>query len=143
MARPICFLQRWEIETNIGCLKTTMKLDVLKCRTVDGVLRELQVFALIYNMVRQVMLVAASRQCVDVRRISFVDALRWLQSASPASALIPLVVNPGRPNRLEPRVSQTPAQAIPPDEKTAPTAKERTGGVRSYGNVNAIRHGSF
>ena len=98
------FLQRWEIETNIGCLKTTMKLDVLKCRTVDGVLRELQVFALIYNMVRQVMLVAASRQCVDVRRISFVDALRWLQSASPASALIPLVVNPDRPNRLEPRV---------------------------------------
>jgi hypothetical protein len=35
------FRQRWEIETNFGHLKTTMKLDVLKCRTVDGVLREL------------------------------------------------------------------------------------------------------
>lgn len=98
------FFQRWEIETNFGHLKTTMKLDVLKCETVEGVLRELQVFALIYNMVRQVMLAAARGQRVDVRRISFIDALRWLQTASPGGPLIPLVVNPHRPNRLEPRV---------------------------------------
>jgi hypothetical protein len=98
------FLQRWEVETNIGHLKTTMKLDVLKCKKVEGVLRELQVFALIYNMVRQVRLAAAANQDVDVQRISFVDALRWLQSASPGDELIPLVVNPHRPYRLEPRV---------------------------------------
>jgi hypothetical protein len=98
------FRQRWEVETNIGHLKTTMKMDFLKCKTVDGVLRELQVFALIYNMVRQVMLAAASRQGVDVNRISFIDALRWLQSASPGDQLPTLVVNPPRPNRLEPRV---------------------------------------
>jgi len=41
------FRQRWEIETNFGHLKTTMKMDVLKCKTVVGVLRELQVFALV------------------------------------------------------------------------------------------------
>jgi hypothetical protein len=98
------FLQRWEIETNFGHLKTTMKMDVLKCKTVDGVLRDMQVFALIYNMVRQVMLAAAQRQHVDVHRISFIDALRWLQSASPGDELIPLVVNPQRPHRIEPRV---------------------------------------
>ncbi len=98
------FRQRWEIETNFGHLKTTMKMDVLKCKTVDGVLKELQVFALIYNMVRQVMLAAACRQEVDVRRISFIDALRWLQIARPGDALPKLVVNPYRPNRLEPRV---------------------------------------
>ena len=69
------FRQRWEIETNFGHLKTTMKMDVLKCQTIDGVLRELQVFALIYNMVRQVMLEASCRQNVDVRRISLIDAL--------------------------------------------------------------------
>jgi hypothetical protein len=96
--------ERWEIETNFAHLKTTMKMDVLKCKTVDGVLRELQVFALIYNMVRQVMLAAASRQGVDVRRISFIDALRWLQSASPGDALPKLVVNPLRTGRIEPRV---------------------------------------
>jgi hypothetical protein len=98
------FRQRWEIETNFGHLKTTMKMDVLKCKTVDGVLKELQVFALIYNMVRQVMLEAAHRQSVDVRRISFIDALRWLQTAQPGDELPKLVVNPLRPNRLEPRV---------------------------------------
>lgn len=98
------FRQRWEVETNFGHLKTTMKMDVLKCKTVDGVLRELQVFALIYNMVRQVMLEAADRQQVDVRRISFIDAWRWLQSANPGDTLPKLVVNPHRPNRLEPRV---------------------------------------
>lgn len=100
----LLFQQRWEIETNFGHLKTTMKMDVLKCKTVDGVLRELQVFALIYNMVRQVMLEAAKKQTVDVRRISFIDALRWLQSASPGDPLCKLVVNPLRPNRIEPRV---------------------------------------
>ncbi len=98
------FRQRWEIETNFGHLKTTMKMDVLKCKTVAGVLRELQVFALIYNLVRQVMLEAACRQRVDVRRISFIDALRWLQAAKPGDPLPKLVVNPYRPNRLEPRV---------------------------------------
>jgi len=98
------FRQRWEIETNFGHLKTTMKMDVLKCKTIDGVLKELQVFALIYNLVRQVMLQAAGRQQVDVRRISFIDALRWLQSTRPGDDLPRLVVNPYRPNRLEPRV---------------------------------------
>jgi hypothetical protein len=98
------FRPRWEIETNFGHLKTTMKMDVLKCKTVDGVLKELQVFALIYNLVRQVMLEAACRQQVDVRRISFIDALPWLQTARPGDDLPRLVVNPYRPNRLEPRV---------------------------------------
>jgi len=34
-------------------------------------------------MVRQVMLEAANRQKVDVRRISFIDAWRWLPSVKP------------------------------------------------------------
>jgi hypothetical protein len=53
---------RWGIETNFAHLNTTMGLDVLKCKTVDGVLKELIVFALIYNLVRLVMGQAAQRQ---------------------------------------------------------------------------------
>jgi hypothetical protein len=98
------FRDRWEIETNFGHLKTTMKMDVLKCTTVEGVLKELHIFALIYNLVRQVMLIAAEQQQVDFRRISFIDALRWLQTAVPGDAVSVLVVNPLRRNRLEPRV---------------------------------------
>jgi len=107
------FGQRWEIETNFGHLKTTMKMDVLKCKTVEGVLRELQVFALIYNLVRQVMLEAARRQEVDVRRISFIDALRWLQTAQPGDQFPKLVVNPRRPHRIEPRVRKRRPKQFP------------------------------
>jgi hypothetical protein len=67
--------QRWRIETNLRHLKQTMKMDVLHCKTVDGVLKELTVFALVYNLVRTVMHAAALRQEVNVDRISFADAL--------------------------------------------------------------------
>jgi hypothetical protein len=96
--------RRWEQETNFGHIKTTMKMDVLKCKTVDGVLRELHVFALIYNMIRQVMMAAAQRQDVPINRISFIDAKRWLDAAQPGDTLGDLVVLPDRPNRYEPRV---------------------------------------
>jgi Transposase DDE domain len=100
----LVYYRRWSIETNFGHLKTTMQMDVLKCETVEGVLKELSVFVLIYNLVRLVMVEAATRQQVDVDRISFIDALRWLQSAELGEELPELVVNPARPNRYEPRV---------------------------------------
>jgi hypothetical protein len=68
------------------------------------VLKELIIFALIYNLVRLVMWEASKRQQVDVERISFIDALRWLASAQDGEPLASLVVNPHRPNRYEPRV---------------------------------------
>jgi hypothetical protein len=88
---------RWGIETNFAHLKTTMGLDVLQCKTVDGVLKELIVFALIYNLVRLVMLQAARRQQVAIDRISFLDAARWLAAARDDELLSLLVVHPHRP----------------------------------------------
>jgi len=81
-----------------------MGLDVLKCKTVDGVLKELIVFALIYNLVRLVMAQAARRQQVDIDRISFIDAARWLAAARDEESLPALVMNLHRPYRYEPRV---------------------------------------
>ena len=60
--------------------------------------------AIAYNLIRLVMLRAASAQRVPLDRISFIDALRWLRDADEDTNLTPLVVNPARPNRLEPRV---------------------------------------
>jgi len=96
-------LRRWDVETNIRHLKQTMGMDVLRCRTETGVRRELAVFALVYDLVRAVMLEAAARQAVPVGRVSFADAYRWLRHARPGDALPPLVVNPERPGRVEPR----------------------------------------
>ncbi len=47
--------QRWQVETSLAYLKTTMQMDVLHCETVSGVLKELTVFAIVYNLVRTVM----------------------------------------------------------------------------------------
>jgi hypothetical protein len=60
-----------------------MGLDVLKCKTVEGVLKELTTYAIVYNLVRLVMVEASHRQGVLVERINFVDALRWLAEAGP------------------------------------------------------------
>jgi hypothetical protein len=98
------YLDRWRIETAFGHLKTTMHLDVLRCETVDGVLKELHMICLVYNLTRLVMLEASRRQEVPPERISFIDALRWLATASVGDPLPCLVVNPHRPNRIEPRV---------------------------------------
>lgn len=95
---------RWRVETNLKHLKQTMRMDVLRCETVEGVLKELAVFVLIYNLVRRVMLTAARRQHTTPERISFIDAWRWLQNAQPGDRLPDLVVNPERPERYEPRV---------------------------------------
>ena len=54
-----------------------MKMDVLHGKTVLGVLKELTVFAIVYNLVRLVILQSAQHQQVEVQRISFLDALRW------------------------------------------------------------------
>jgi hypothetical protein len=96
-------LRRWDVETNIGHLKTTMKMDVLHCKTEAGVRKELAVFCLVYNLVRVVMLEAARRQEVAVSRISFADAYKWLRHARPGDVLPALIVNPHRPGRIEPR----------------------------------------
>ncbi len=95
---------RWTIETAFGHLKTTMKMDVLRCQTVRGIQKELTMFLLVYNLARMTVLTAAQRQGVSPERISFVDALRWLATAKPGDELPDLVVNPKRPCRVEPRV---------------------------------------
>jgi hypothetical protein len=115
------YLKRWEVEGHLRELKQTMKLDVLKCKTVDGVTKELTMYALVYNLVRVVMLEAARRQGVDVERISFIDALRWLATARVDEPMPKLVVNPERPNRVEPRSikrrpKQYPWMSAPRDE---------------------------
>lgn len=98
------YRRRWEIETNFAHLKTTMRMDVLRCQSVPGVLKELTMFALVYNLVRLVMRAAARTMEVPVEQISFVDALRWLAQASQGTPRLEVRVNRLRRNRCEPRV---------------------------------------
>jgi hypothetical protein len=95
---------RWQAETDLSHLKETLGLDVLRSKTVPGIVKELLAFVIIYNLVRRVMHTAARRQGVAPARISFVDAWRWLKHARPGERLPKLRVNRERPGRAEPRV---------------------------------------
>jgi hypothetical protein len=97
------YRKRWQVEVDLRDLKNTLGMDVLKARKVRTVIKEALVFGLVYNLVRLVMVKAGKRQRVSPRRISFIDALRWLQSAKPQARLPELVVNPERLGRVEPR----------------------------------------
>lgn len=97
------YFDRWQVEVNLRHLKQTLHMDVLRSKTVDGIHKELCMIALVYNLVRLVMLEAARRQKVPPDRISFVDALRWLTNAQADEPLGTLIVRPVRP-RVEPRV---------------------------------------
>lgn len=107
------YQKRWRIETDIAHLKTTLGMDVLKCKTVAGVEKEATMFVLVYNLVRMVMRETARRQGVEVERISFIDTLRWLMSPRSDSRLPDLIVNPLRPGRFEPRVRKRRPKTYP------------------------------
>jgi hypothetical protein len=105
--------QRWRVETSLAQLKTSMQMDVLHCKTVPGVLKELTVFAIVYNLVRMVMYQSAILQHFGVERISFLEALRWLSAPSTGIPLEALIVNPIRPHRVEPRVKKRRPKGFP------------------------------
>jgi hypothetical protein len=109
------YFRRWEVEGHFRSLKTTMKMDVLKCKTVDGIRKEMAVYAMAYNLARLSALEASRRQGVEVSRVSFVDALRWLATTAVKGwfGLPKLVINPARPGRAEPRVRKRRAKAYP------------------------------
>lgn len=119
------YRQRWQVETDLRHLKTTLGMDVLHCRTEAGVLKELAMFALVYNLVRVVMTEAGRRQGVPVERISFVDALRWLASSPAGTPLPRLVVNPDRPDRVEPRCQKRRGKNYPYMIHPRPVLKQR------------------
>jgi DDE family transposase len=107
------YCRRWQVETALAHLKTTMWMEVLHCKTVLGVLKELTVFAIVYNLVRMVMCQSAGLRHFGTERISFLDALRWLSIPSTGMPLEALIVNPARPHRMEPRVKKRRPKSFP------------------------------
>jgi hypothetical protein len=96
--------QRWQVEGHLRSLKISLGMDVLKSQTVEGVKKEVLLFAVAYNLVRKTMQTAADQQHVPAERISFTDALRWLLHARPGEAVPLLLIVPHRPGRWQPRV---------------------------------------
>ena len=68
--------------------------------------------ALVYNLIRIVMLRAARSQGVNVNRLSFADTLAWVRHGDISTCPL-LIVNPLRPGRLEPRVLKRQKKEFP------------------------------
>ena len=75
--------RRWDGEVDIRSIKSTMKMDILRCKTPEMVEKEIWVHLLAYNLLRTVMAVAASANGVEPRKISFKGAKQALTAFAP------------------------------------------------------------
>lgn len=116
------YFQRWDVELFFRDIKTTMGMDILRCKSPDMVRKEILMHLIAYNCIRGLMIESVRGTDVPVRRVSFkgsVQALRqWEPHLNQAKItrqeqrrLIALLyesiaeyIIPERPNRSEPRV---------------------------------------
>ena len=112
------FRRRWQVELCFRDLKTTLGLDVLRTQTPDLIEKEIHLQAIAYNLVRALMLAAATQHDVAPSRLSFKGTVSTLRAFAPLFApaqphaarryhdlLRALAADPipQRPNRVEPR----------------------------------------
>jgi len=114
------YRQRWDIETRIGSLKTTLQMNVLQSKKVKNVYSEVAATVLAHNLVWTVIHQAAQQTRTQADRISFLGAVRTIlafsfQLQTPKlserhrvyTAMLHHIAcqtNPHRPNRIEPRL---------------------------------------
>ena len=74
------YLKRWHIETDFGVIKTTMKMDMLRCKSPEMVRKEISVNLLVYNVIRALMGNAVVHTGKTPREVSFKAAQETLVS---------------------------------------------------------------
>lgn len=75
--------RRWEGEVDIRSIKSTMQMDILRCKTPDMVHKEIWAHVLAYNLLRTVMAVAAHENDIEPRKVSFKGAKQALTAFAP------------------------------------------------------------
>ena len=77
------YRQRWDVELFFRDIKTTMGMDVLRCRTPALVRKEVLMHFIAYNAVRRLILDAANAVECAPRRISFKASVQALRQWEP------------------------------------------------------------
>jgi hypothetical protein len=75
--------RRWDGEVDIRSIKSTMQMDILRCKTPDMVHKEIWMHLLAYNLLRTVMAVAAHENDIEPRQVSFKGAKQTLTAFAP------------------------------------------------------------
>ena len=74
---------RWNQELDLRSIKTTMQMDVLRCKTPELIRKEAWTHLLAYNLIRTVMAQAAAKHGVAPRTLSFKGAMQTLEAFRP------------------------------------------------------------
>jgi hypothetical protein len=112
------YRRRWQAELNLRSLKIVLQMDQLRCKTPHRVRTELYMHLVAYNLIRQVIAVAAARAGVEPWAVSFKGTLQTCGQLLPlletnvatsvwCDALLEAIaahVVGNRPDRFEPRV---------------------------------------
>jgi hypothetical protein len=124
------YARRWKIELWFRDLKTSMGMEVLRCKSPAMVHKELEMFFIAYNALRCLMLQAGASNNLEWERLSFkgtVDAVRQFSLALAQArskkkqqqlivALLETIARdkvPDRPERVEPRAVKRRPKAFP------------------------------
>jgi hypothetical protein len=75
--------RRWDGEIDIRSIKSTMQMDILRCKTPEMVHKEIWVHLLAYNLLRTVMAIAASENGLEPRQVSFKGAKQAVTAFAP------------------------------------------------------------
>ena len=142
------YQQRWQVELDFRNLKTTMGMETLSSKSPAMAIKEIWVHLLAYNLVRRMMLQAATIDGVLPRQLSFKHALQlclvWRHAIiqldpDAATALLHLVGKRRvgkRPGRIEPRAIKRRPKPFPLLTKPRHLAREQ---VRLYGHPKKLK----
>jgi hypothetical protein len=112
--------RRWQMELSFRDVKTTLGMEMLRCKTPAMIEKEIRMGLVAYNCLRALMAEAATRHDLPRERISFKGAIDTIRSFHPVmlrcssprelrrlhSRLLEILVEdalPVRPDRSEPR----------------------------------------
>lgn len=82
------YLRRWKVELFIRDIKTTMRMDILRCKTPNMVHKELTLFIIAYNLIRILIWEAVFKKNIDPFRISVAGTIAIIRQWAPILAQI-------------------------------------------------------
>jgi hypothetical protein len=149
IALKALYKQRWQVELDIRNIKTTLRMETLRCKTPEMGEKEMWVYLLAYNLIRLIMLRSAWLSDVLPRSLSFKHTLQlWLaggnelihvddeESATGFLLLVAEQTVGNRPGRIEPRALKRRPKSYPLLMQTRVEAREK---VRKFGHPKKLK----
>ena len=142
------YRERWHVELDFRHIKTTLGMEILSCKTPAMAQKEVWVYLLAYNLIRLMMVQAATLSACHPRKLSFKHTLQlwgaWDRHAGAdhegrLRALFILIAQQrvgNRPGRIEPRAIKRRPKPFPLLTEARGIAREK---IRKYGHARKIK----